>query len=59
MVLTPCGTYLLSGAEDGMVRVWDIPSMLTSSRSVGSNKSIPPFRYAKLRVLSVAQEKRC
>lgn len=46
MVMTPCGSFLVSGADDGMVRAWDVPNLLTSSRAIGSKKNIPPFRSA-------------
>jgi WD40 repeat protein len=50
MVMSSCGTFLVSGAEDGMIRTWDVPTLLTSPRGSGSKKNIPPFRYVYMHI---------
>ena len=45
MCMTDCGTYLLSGGDDGMARAWDIPTLLATCGKGGVKKRITPFRY--------------
>jgi WD40 repeat protein len=50
---TPCGNFCVSSSEDGMVRVWDVVSIMSSGGAgaggrggtESAKKIISPFRY--------------
>jgi WD40 repeat protein len=48
MTFTPCGNFLISASEDGMVRAWDLVSLLNSEGRGGHSdfqiKSFSPYR---------------
>lgn len=47
VTFTPCGNFLISTSEDGMIRVWDIVTVLNSEgrgQSDNQMKSFTPYR---------------
>lgn len=52
---TPCGNFCISSSEDGMVRVWDVVSIMSSAGGRGTEsakKIISPFRFSAYCYLS-------
>lgn len=61
LVISACGSFLVSAADDGTVKVWDVCLIINSSGKEGSSfssaymtgKSILPFRSHSLHTLPV------
>lgn len=56
MSFTPCGNFLISGSEDGMVRVWDIIGMVNPNHfgDQSHSKNPTPFRSVCLSLCCLA-----